>query len=98
VMAGRLEIVTALIGHGAPLEALNAYGGTVLGQALWTAAHGSDRDGFPAIVETLIAAGAKVPERHPPVNAEVDALLARHGSVTDDALAWYGERPRKRKA
>jgi hypothetical protein len=97
-MGGRLDTVKLLLRHNAPLEALNRYGGTVLSQALWTAAHGGGTDVYVPIVKTLIAAGAKVDARHPPVNAEVDAVLARHGSVTDDALSWYGEGPRKRRA
>jgi ankyrin repeat protein len=95
-MGGRHETLRALIAHGTPLEARNAYGGTVLGQTLWSAAHGGDPEIYVPIVETLIAAGAKL-EPEPPVNPQVDAVLARHGGVTDDALFWYGEKPRKRK-
>ncbi len=97
-MGGRLDTTKLLLRHGAPLEALNEYGGTVLGQTLWTAAHGGDREVYVAIIETLIAAGAKVDPRHPPVNAKVDAILARHGSASDKSLSWYGEGPRKREA
>ncbi len=35
------------------------------------------------IVEALIAAGGRVPDRHPPVNEIVDEFLTRHGSVAD---------------
>jgi ankyrin repeat protein len=97
-MGGRLDTIELLTRHGAPLEALNEYGGTVLGQALWSAAHGGDPRVFVSVIEALIAAGAKLDARHPPVNPEVDAVLARHGSVPDDALSWYDEGPRKRKA
>ena len=97
-MGGRLDIVALLTRHGAPLEAVNQYGGTVLGQALWSAAHGGDTRVFVRIVEALIVAGAKVPEKHPPVSPEVDEVLARHGCVTDDALSWSGEGARKRRA
>jgi hypothetical protein len=94
---GQLGIVKLLLEHGAPLEGKNVYGGTVLGQALWSAAHGGDPETYVAMIETLIAAGAKVPSRHPPVNQPVDELLQRHGSRADDELSWYGEKPRKRK-
>jgi hypothetical protein len=98
VMGGKLGMIELLIGRGAPLEARNAYGGTVLGQAVWSAAHGGDPDDYAAILETLIAAGAKVAEAHPPVNEKVDAVLARHGCMPDPTRHWFGEEPRKRKS
>lgn len=94
-IGGRLGMVKLLLARGAPLEVRNEYGGTVLGQALWSAAHGGDPEVFVPIFETLIAAGAKIPARHPPVNERVDALLARYGSVADPARYWFGEGPRK---
>lgn len=93
VVGGQLEIVRLLLEKNAPLEIRNTYGGTVLGQAAWSAAHGGDPDVYIAIIETLIAAGAKVAERHPPINDRVDEVLRRHGSVPDPALWWYGEGP-----
>ncbi len=93
-MGGQLTTIQLLLRHGAPLEALNSYGGTVLGQTLWSAAHGGDPKVFAPIVEALIEAGAKLyPE--PPVNAEVDAILTRHGCPPDPTMWWYGEKPRK---
>lgn len=67
-IGGQLDIITLLLERTAPLEVKNEYGGTVLGQTLWSAAHGGDPDVYVAIIETLIASGAKVPERHVPVN------------------------------
>ncbi len=97
-MGGQLGMIRLLIERGAPLEAQNVYGGTVLGQAVWCAAHGGDPDVYVPILETLIAAGAKVAKQHPPVNERVDAVLARHGSVSDPTRYWFGEEPRKRKS
>ena len=97
-MGARLATIELLTRHGAPLEACNQYGGTVLGQALWSAAHSGDPKVFVPVIEALIAAGAKLDARHPPVNPEVDAVLARHGCVTDETLSWYREGPRKRRA
>lgn len=57
--AGQLETVKLLIARQAPLEVLNMYGGTVLGQALWSAFNEPHKN-HPAIIEALIAAGAKV--------------------------------------
>jgi hypothetical protein len=48
---------------------------------------------YSAIIETLIAAGAKVPERHVPVNKRIDDLLRRHGSLPEPTWYWFGEQP-----
>jgi hypothetical protein len=89
--------VRLLLKHDPPLEAVNSYGGTVLGQALWSAAHGGDAETYIAILEALTAAGAKLPERHVPVNASVDAWLRERGSGVELGWYWYGERPRSEK-
>jgi ankyrin repeat protein len=94
VIGGQLAIVKLLIARGAQLEARNVYGGTVLGQTLWSAAHGGDPDTYAAIIETLITAGARVPRSHPPINEKIDNLLARLGSASDPTDSWYGEDPR----
>ena len=96
-MGGQLSTIKLLLRYRAPLEARNTYGGTALGQTLWSAAHGGDPKVFAPIVEALIAAGAKL-YREPPVNAEVDAILTRHGCPPDETLWWYGEKPRRRRA
>jgi ankyrin repeat protein len=83
VITGHLEIVKFILQHHPPLEATNIYGGTVLGQALWSAAHGGDPDRYIAILEALVAAGATIPERHLHVNPRVDAWLAEHGSLAE---------------
>src|SRR5947207_8343983 len=48
-------------------------------------------DAHVQIVEALLAAGAAVPETHPPVNAKIDALLERHGSRADPKWHWSNE-------
>src|SRR5258708_34949546 len=58
---GKLSTIKLLLRHNPPLEAKNMYGGTVLGQTLWSAAHGGDPDLYIEILEALFAAGAKVP-------------------------------------
>jgi len=92
---GNLEMVRLLLVHNPPLEVKNQYGGTVLGQTLWSAAHGGESSIYMQIIETLIAAGAKVPERHVPVNAQIDALLERYGSRSEPDWHWFGEEPRR---
>jgi hypothetical protein len=88
VIGGHLETVALLLAHHAPLEARNVHGGTALGQALWSAAHGGDPEVYIAILDALFAAGAKVPERHTPVNTLVDAWMAAHGSRAEPSWHW----------
>lgn len=92
-IGGQLDTVKLLLRHNPPLEVRNTYGGTVLGQTLWPAAHGGDPDVYIAILEALVAAGAKIPERHVPVNPRVDAWLEQHGSRAEPSWYWYGEKP-----
>ncbi len=96
-MGGQLSTIQLLLRHQAPLEVINEYGGTVLGQTLWSAAHGGDAKVFAPIVEALVAAGAKL-YRVPPVNPKIDAILTRHGCPPDPTMWWYGEEPRKKQA
>jgi hypothetical protein len=56
---GHLEIVQMLIDRRVPLEVKNRYGGTVLGQALWSAVN-DHTNSHADIVEALIDAGAVV--------------------------------------
>ena len=93
VIDGQLEMVKLLLKHNPPLESRNIYGGTVLGQTLWSAAHGGDAKVYAQIIETLIAAGAEVPPRHVPVNKSIDDLLRRYGSEPEPTWYWYGEKP-----
>ncbi len=73
---GRLDLVRQLIAHGASLETLNRYGGTVLDSTLWFAVH-SPVDGidYPAVVRALIALGARV-DAYPEMKAWVDEVLS----------------------
>ena len=93
-ITGQLETVKFLLSHNAPLEITNIYGGTVLGQTLWSAAHGGDPELYAEIIKVLIEAGAKVPERHVPVNKPIDDLLRGYGSVPEPTWYWFGEEPR----
>ena len=92
-IGGQLETIKFLLKQNAPLEVKNMYGGTVLGQTLWSAAHGGDPKLYAEIIKVLIAAGARVPERHVPVNKPIDDLLRRYGSVPEPTWYWFGEKP-----
>lgn len=59
VIGRQIGIINMLIERGASLEIENCYGGTVLGQALWSAYNDPNRQD-PFIIETLIKAGAKI--------------------------------------
>jgi Ankyrin repeats (many copies) len=93
VIGGHIQTLKMLLAHRAPLEQQNAYGGTVLGQALWSAAHGGDADRYIAMIDALLVAGAKLPDRHVPINAKVDAFLLDKGSRPEPQWHWLGENP-----
>ena len=57
--SGRLSIVKLLIARKVPMEVENMYGGTVFGQAMWSAVNEYKPD-HAAIVEALVEAGAVV--------------------------------------
>ena len=95
VISGDVETVKLLLKYNPPLEVKNMYGGTVFGQALWSAAHGGDPDSYIAILEALSNAGSKIPERHIAVNPRVDAWLAARGSIVERSWYWFGEKPNR---
>jgi ankyrin repeat protein len=93
ILGDHLEIVRLLLAHGARSD-LQTPNGPVFGAALWRAGHGGNADRQIEIIEALLAAGGKPPERYPPVTEKIDALLARHGGVADPTRYWRGEEPR----
>ena len=80
VNRGQLEAVRLLIRHKVPLESRSMYGGTVLGTAVWSAINEPRADHL-AIIEELLAAGARVQEAGYPTEKDgIDALLRRYGA------------------
>ncbi len=78
--SGHLDVVKLLIEWKVPLEVTNMYGGTVLGQAVWSAINEARADHI-AIVEALLDAGANIDEAgYPTGNERVDEVLRRHGA------------------
>lgn len=59
VLGGHIDIIRLLLSHGADLEAKNTYGGTALGQALWTANNVRSDAEYLKVLDALIEAGAK---------------------------------------
>ena len=77
---GQLAVVRALVGVKAPLETKNAYGGTVMDCAVWSALHEPKPD-HVAIIEALLGAGADVRAvRYPTGHEGVDRVLMGHGA------------------
>ena len=61
VIGGREDIIQLLLKNKAPLEIKNSYGGTVLGQALWSA-YNDPKPQDALIIDMLIKAGEKIEE------------------------------------
>jgi len=90
VVGARLATVKLLLKQGAPIAETNKYGGTALGQALWSATNGDQGIDYVPIIDTLIEAGATIEPgslawlaRQPgsaSTNAPLEALLRRHGA------------------
>jgi hypothetical protein len=71
-----------LVRHNASLESQNAYGGTVLGGAVWAAVH-EPKPQHIQIIETLLKAGAQVSAaEYPSGDDRVDEVLRRYGAGT----------------
>jgi ankyrin repeat protein len=92
VVGGQLAAIRLLLERGALLEAKNVYGGTALGQALWSAVNGDQGIDYAEIINTLIAAGAKIEPgslgwlaRQPgsaSTKSRIEALLRHHGATS----------------
>ncbi len=79
---GHMEVIDLLVGHSAPLEARNRWGGTVLDSTVFFALNGPVPGvSYPAVVERLLAAGADARAVDLPTgNPAIDALFRRYRS------------------
>jgi len=78
VNRGQLDAVRLLIRHKATLESRSMYGGTALDTAVWSAIN-EPRPDHLAIIEELLAAGARVQEvGYPTASDDINALLRRY--------------------
>lgn len=78
---GQLATLRLLLDHGADLETRNMYGGTALGQAIWSAVN-QPRPGQLEAIRELLLAGADVRQVGIPTgHAQVDGLLQQFGGA-----------------
>jgi hypothetical protein len=71
-----MDLVRTLLMHGASLESLNSYDGTVLDGVVWYALNAPiDGVDYTAVVQELLDAGARV-DRYPEMASYVNAVLA----------------------
>lgn len=84
---GNVTLVQWLVARGAPLEAKNEYGGTVLDSTLWFVHHALETDAtrrdFVGVLDALIAAGARS-DVYPTMRDEIDAVRQRAGRARPD--------------
>ncbi|MGV3707972.1 MAG: ankyrin repeat domain-containing protein, partial [Gemmatimonas sp.] len=77
---GNLRMMEVLIARGAPLEALNEYGGTVLASTLWFAYNALPADfirhDYPAVIDRLLKAGART-DRYPGMLRDIQGVYER---------------------
>jgi len=89
--SGRLDVIKLLIDRKVPMEVENMYGGTVFGQAIWSAVNEYTPD-HAEIVERLIEAGAVVEDGYldwwekqavpsPETKKRVADALRRHDDI-----------------
>jgi len=93
VVGGHLSTIDLLLKRGAPLEEKNVYGGTALGQELWSFLHRDPEIDDVPIFKKLLAAGAKVEDgsiawmekqegRTSSEKLRVAHVLRRHGATS----------------
>ncbi|HWD37786.1 MAG TPA: ankyrin repeat domain-containing protein, partial [Fimbriimonas sp.] len=76
IVGNQIEVVRLLLARGAPLEALNVYGGTALDCAVWCVENQDPGPEFLEIMHVLIDAGANR-EVYPGMAKDVDAAMER---------------------
>lgn len=83
-----LPMMEVLLSHGAPLEAHNEYGGTVLSSTIWFAYHARPADfaarNYPATFDRLIAAGGRT-DFYPEMLREIEGVRERAKRVSNSS-------------
>jgi len=77
IVGGQLETIHLLLKRGAPLEERNIYGGTALGQAVWSAENNAEpKVDYVPIIQALVDAGADM-EAYPELREQVEKMFQR---------------------
>jgi ankyrin repeat protein len=82
-MSANALLLQSLLRHNPSLEAQNSYGGTPLGQALWSAAHSPHPVAYVGVLDALAEAGAQLPRNCQPIGPAIDAWLAQRGCLVE---------------
>jgi len=97
IIGGQLETVKLLLRHNPPLEQPNIYGGTALGQAIWSSEQNRDPSPYLKIIDILIEAGAMYDmlQRGPPCGRSLAPVTTAHRNKlaksltnTSESIAW----------
>jgi ankyrin repeat protein len=90
VVGGQLDTIRLLLERGAPLEERNVYGGTALGQALWSVLNSDPGIDYVPIIETLLHAGAEIEPGSLAWLARQDGRSAAAKVRVEEVLRRYG--------
>jgi Ankyrin repeats (3 copies)/Ankyrin repeat len=90
VIAGDVAMIKLLLDRGAPLEELNGYGGTSLGQAGWSFINGDPRLDYAPVFEVLLAAGAYIEDGWLAWLDRQEGRSAEKKAAIADLLRRYG--------
>lgn len=90
VVGGQLSTVKLLLARGAPLEEINEYAGTVLGQAGWSFNNGEPEIDYVPIFDALLAAGAKIKDGWPAWLEKQESRPAGAKERIAEVLRRYG--------
>lgn len=92
VVGASLSIVKLLVARGAPLDQLNGYGGTPLGQAGWSFVNGDPNDDHVPIFDALLAAGAHIEDGWLAWVDKQEGRTAEQKARIAEVLRRYGAR------
>jgi hypothetical protein len=95
--SGRLDTLRLFLARGAALETTNQYGGTSLSGALWGALNRPENGDYAAVIDSLLAAGArldpemtrwwKIEASSAPAHARILELLEQHSHRSRNVTA-----------
>lgn len=90
IIGSQLETIKLLLERGARLEIVNNYGGTALGQALWSAANGDPDMDYVPVIEALLRAGARIEDGSLAWLARQEGCSSSQKSLIAELLRAHG--------